>query len=164
MSIDSEDEMIEKTVSLDLDFDDLCGIAQHSTYEISNHKTTLIRILTFIIVNVTCIILCVCALYGHPLKMKDTELHHHAVMIHVAVISYLFVFLISCICFPILIIIWMKKLKVSEAIVWTLGIFLILDCVMVILTWLISFIGLHQSFEFIHGSTTETTYSNLPVV
>ena len=90
--------------------------------------------------------------------------HEHAALIHAAVLSYCYGFVVSLVCVPSLVIIVMKDLKVPELIPLILAILLILDYILFVLSVFLSALGLHQALEHIHGSRTETTFSRLPAV
>ena len=96
--------------------------------------------------------------------MYTLNRHEDAKMIHVAVISYLFGYIIIFIAVPTLSFIYVSKPNISEAIPWTFIIFLIMDYLLFILIFVLSAIGLNQSLRTIHNSDTITAYSSLPFV
>ena len=88
--------------------------------------------------------------------------HEHAALIHAAVLSYCYGFVVSLVCFPSLVIIVMKDLKVPELIPLVMAILLILNYILFVLSILLSSIGLHQALQQIAGSDKESTFSRLP--
>ena len=151
---------------------------------------TMCSLFLFVAAHTLCIALCIASIIGHPLQMAETEefrslpffialthslslhsltlidpnRHRHARLIHAAVLSYCYGFVVSFVCVPSLVLIVMKDLKVPELIPLILAVLLVIDYILFVLSIFLSALGLHQALHHIEGSETDTAFSRLPTV